>query len=383
MPNTIKQRFPVHYSFPVTFTRHVFAPENQVLEQTLRLAESAPTARMLIFIDSAVAAAWPSLLRTIPQKIEQIPGLEPAGEIQTVPGGEQAKDGLAVVEKVGWQASTLGLDRHSFVLAIGGGAVLDAVGLGASLVHRGLRLVRMPSTVLAQNDAGIGVKNGVNACDQKNFFGTFAPPWAVINDLSLLETLPDRHWRSGIAEAVKVACIKDADFFDFLTENAKQLAARDMATMEHMVRLCAELHLEHTRTAGDPFEAGSARPLDFGHWSAHWLEIASRGEVTHGEGVAIGIAIDIMYARETGLVSRSEAERVIDCLETCGFTLQHELLQKRDPDNRREVFQGLERFREHLGGRLTLILPAPLGRGTEIHEVDLAVMDKVIERLTA
>jgi 3-dehydroquinate synthase len=377
----IDQSFEVPFAFPVLFTRGAFASDNPVMPRVLAPDPYGVPRKVLVLVDDGVAHAWPGLMRTIPERIDETDGIAFAGEITLIPGGERAKNGLAVVEQVARLAARHSVDRQSYVLAIGGGAVLDAVGLGAALVHRGARFVRMPSTVLAQNDAGIGVKNGVNAYGQKNFLGCFAPPHAVVNDLDLLDTLSLRQWRSGIAEAVKVACIKDAGFLTFLEEQAAALARRARAPMETLVRTCARLHMEHTRTCGDPFETGNARPLDFGHWSAHWLEMASGGTVTHGEGVAIGLAIDVLYARRQGLVAAADVDRVLACLEGAGFALWHDLLEDKDAHGRAGVFAGLDRFREHLGGRLTLTLPGPLGQRHEIHAVDLACMSEAIDAL--
>src|SRR5204862_2038620 len=127
-----------------------------------------------------------------------------------VPGGERAKQSPALIAALHADLQRLGIDRQSFVVAIGGGALLDAVGYAAATAHRGVRLIRVPTTVLAQADSGVGVKNGINAFGKKNFLGTFAPPAAVINDSTFLVTLSDREWRSGLAEAIKVALLKDS-----------------------------------------------------------------------------------------------------------------------------------------------------------------------------
>src|SRR5690606_1083383 len=127
-------------------------------------------------------------------------------------------------------------------IGLGGGAVLDAVGLVAATTHRGIRHVRVPTTVLSQNDSGAGVKNGVNLYDQKNFVGTFAPPCAVVNGLDLLDTLPPRDKIAGMAEAVKVALIRDAEFFEWLERHADDLVVFERSGMRHMIRRCAELH---------------------------------------------------------------------------------------------------------------------------------------------
>jgi 3-dehydroquinate synthase len=298
-----------------------------------------------------------------------------------VAGGELAKESLAVVERVARDVTDHGLCRHSWIVIIGGGAVLDAVGLAASLVHRGLRQVRLPTTTLAQADAGLGVKNAVNALGQKNLLGTFTPPRAVVNDARFLDLLDDRAWRAGLAEAVKVAAIRDAAFARELVGLAPRLAARDGAAMERVVRRTAELHLAHITGAGDPFEQGSSRPLDFGHWSAHRLENLSRHRLGHGEAVAIGVALDLIYAALAGHLAEADAEALVGCLQTCGFRLWDETLDLAGPDGRRAVLGGLEQFREHLGGRLTLAMPDGLGRSRDVDGLDEALLERALARL--
>ena len=177
---------------------------------------------------------------------------------------------------------------HSYLVAVGGGAVLDAAGVAAASAHRGMRLIRVPTTVLSQDDSAMGVKNGINAFGKKNYLGTFAPPFAVINDSSFLSTLSDRDWRGGATEAVKAALIRDPDLFELLEHHAPALRDRDLAAMVQVIRRSAKLHLQHIATGGDPFEHGSSRPLDFGHWAAHQLEQATNNRLGHGEAVAAG-----------------------------------------------------------------------------------------------
>ena len=210
-------------------------------------------------MDDGVTRAWPDLSQRITSYLGARPDLcDLAYEPETVPGGERAKNGWNVVKNIMAAIGNRRLCRHSFVLAIGGGSVLDMVGFAASLVHRGVRLIRMPTTVLGQCDAGVGVKNGMDEHGMKNFVGTFAPPAAVINDYSFLSTLSPRYWLGGVSEAFKVALIEDAEFFGYLCEHAEQIRARDEAVMEKAVHTTAILHLEHIRTNGDPFELGVA-----------------------------------------------------------------------------------------------------------------------------
>ena len=277
----------------------------------------------------------------------------------------------------------LRLCRHSFVVAIGGGAVLDAVGYAAATAHRGIRLLRVPTTVLAQDDSAMGVKNGINAFGKKNYLGTFAPPFAVINDSSFLATLSDRDWRAGVSEAIKAALIKDRAFFDFLEQHAPLLKARDLPAMEQVIRRCAALHLTHIATGGDPFELGSSRPLDFGHWSAHKLEHLTNYRLGHGEAVAIGIALDTTYSYLAGFLPEDDWRRIISLLPAIGLSvyapeLGQDLDQEDSPSN---VLRGLDEFREHLGGTLTILMLRSIGAPFDVHEIRKDVMIRSIGAL--
>ena len=288
----------------------------------------------------------------------------------TVPGGETVKNDLAHVERMQDAIHTHGIDRHSYVIAIGGGAVLDAVGLAAATAHRGVRHIRIPTTVLSQNDSGVGVKNAVNFKGIKNYIGAFAPPWAVLNDFDFLTNLPRRDRISGIAEAIKVALIRDRDFYLWLESQAEALASFQPAVEEHMVRRSAELHMQQIAHGGDPFETGSARPLDFGHWSAHKLEALTNHHLRHGEAVAIGIALDARYSVLAGLLPEGEDERIVVLLETLGLRIWHPALESTDATGNLAILTGLKEFQEHLGGELTITLLTAIGTGTEVHAMD-------------
>ncbi|HNR97956.1 MAG TPA: 3-dehydroquinate synthase [Planctomycetota bacterium] len=378
----VHERFTVEFDYPVWFTRDVFAPGNRLFPATLARLGEPRRHRVLLYLDSNVAAAHPGLAARIAACAEEFRDVfQLAAPPAIIPGGACAKSEMEVVRDIMTTIGALRLDRQSFVAAVGGGAVLDVVGFAASLVHRGLRFVRLPSTTLAQGDAGIGVKNGMDIHGRKNFAGTFAPPFAVLNDFALLPTLTDRDWIGGVAEAFKVAIIKDAEFFDFLARRARDLRGRDQAAMETTVRRCAEIHLEHIRTAGDPFELGSARPLDFGHWAGHQLEVMTGGAEGHGQAVAAGIALDSYYAMRTGRLTPLELDRILAALRDCGLPVYHPLFAVRQPDGGPAVFAGLEQLREHLGGLLTITLPDGIGRKVEVHTVDLRLYEEGIGAL--
>ena len=378
------QRFAVHYEFPVVFTEGVFDPENPALRDALCRLEPAKRHRAVFFYDDGLEAGRAPLSEAIRKYAQRHAGaIELACAPIALPGGEKIKSELHFVESIQQTLFELRLDRHSYVVAVGGGAVLDAVGLVAATTHRGLRHVRIPTTVLAQNDSGVGVKNGVNLQGVKNFVGTFAPPFAVLNDLEFVLTLPERDKIAGMAEAVKVALIRDAGFFGWIERNMDHLATFERQAMAHVIRRCAELHMRQIGQGGDPFETGSARPLDYGHWSAHKLESLTRHHLRHGEAVAIGMALDARYSVLAGLLAAGEEERICALLEYLGFRLWHPALERAGANGEWAVLEGLKDFQEHLGGELTVTLLGGIGVGVEVHEIDRARMREAMHWLKA
>lgn len=376
------QSFTVAFDYPVYFTNDLFHPQNDLLASVVERRDERLRHRVKVLLDSGIVRAITGFPEKIGAYMESRPGrLKMEGAIEIVPGGEQAKNDWNLVRHIMHTLADGHLCRHSYVLAIGGGSFLDIVGLATSLVHRGVRLIRVPSTVLSQNDAGVGVKNGIDEHGVKNFAGTFTPPFAVLNDFRFLRTLPKKYWTGGIAEAFKVAIIKDRDFFDFLCLNAEKLRDRDDNAIEATIKRCAILHLEHIRTSGDPFEFGSARPLDFGHWSAHRLEVLSNHQIGHGWAVAIGIALDCCYAHQKGMLTSAERDTIIDALEKTGLSVWSDLLELKTPKGELQILKGLSDFQEHLGGQLDVTLPGTIGRKVEVHEMDTAIINEAIDYL--
>ncbi|ARU28225.1 3-dehydroquinate synthase [Cellvibrio sp. PSBB006] len=375
----INQQFSVTYEFSVCFTRDTFAPENMALHDLISAA-GATTHKVQPVIDSQVLADHPELIDAIALYGDIHGDTIAFEEPFIVRGGEICKNDPAEVEEFLRLTQERKICRHSFVLVIGGGSVIDAMGYAATIAHRGIRLIRMPTTVLGQNDAGVGVKNAINFRNRKNYVGTFAPPYAVLNDFDFLSSLAPRDQRAGIAEAVKVSLIRDGEFFAWLESHCEQLARFEDEAVEHMIIRCAELHVRHIGTGGDPFERGSARPLDFGHWSAHRLEEIShtqfpQHELRHGEAVAIGIALDSHYARQMGFIDEETLMRIINTLHGIGFSLYHPALEQLN------IPQALAGFREHLGGALCITMLTGAGSAKEVSEIDEAVMEQCVQRL--
>jgi len=353
----IRQSFSVQYEYQLFFTQGLFQIGNSILLDVLKSYKKEAPIKLLFIIDSGVSEAHPELV----SQIRNYCDLNSNHLIHTqsilVDGGEQVKNKTV----------------------IGGGAVIDMVGYAAAIAHRGVKLIRIPTTVLSQNDAAVGVKNSVNAFGKKNFLGTFAIPFAIINDSDFLTTLEQRDWISGIAEAIKVALIKDKDFFAYIAENASALKARKMDAMQYVIYKCAEMHMQHISQGGDPFESGSSRPLDFGHWAAHKLEHMTNYELRHGEAVAKGIALDITYAQLIGLISQEELQHILDVLLAIGFDITLPI-QEEEID---ALLKGIEEFREHLGGQLTITLISGIGKKHDVHEISLEIMKQAIEKLKA
>lgn len=374
--------FTVSYSLPVVFTHDAFAPDNPRLRDMLALREPHRVHRVAVFADQGVLDAQPALPARI-RDYAQVHRLSMAlaGDVVAVAGGEACKNDPCLLERLLGVLSERGIDRHSYVLALGGGALLDAVGYAAAIFHRGVRHIRMPSTVLAQGDSGVGVKNAVNWRGQKNLLGTFSPPWGVINDSALLDLLPPREKRAGMAEAVKVALIRDGAFFVWLERQAAALAGFDRLPLQALIQRSAALHLRQIAGAGDPFERGSARPLDYGHWSAHKLERMTAHALSHGEAVAIGLALDARYSVLAGLLPAGEELRVYRLLARLGFCLWHDALAARGVDGELAVLDGLREFREHLGGELSITLLSAVGAGVEVHSMDSGLVEAAVRWL--
>jgi len=372
----IDARVSVGWDFRLRFTRQALSPANAVLREVVEVEPGQGAARMLVVIDGGLREANPAIVEAVKEySAAHHDRIRLVGEPIIVPGGERAKNDRSVFDNLTRAIHDAGLCRRSYVLAIGGGAVLDVAGFAAATAHRGVRLIRMPTTTLAQDDSGVGVKNSINAFGKKNFLGTFAPPWAVINDANFLMTLSDRDWRSGWSECVKVALVKDAGFFESIVEAVNLLNRRDLDAAAKIIRRSAELHLSHIVRGGDPFELTAARPLDFGHWAAHKLEQISGFALRHGEAVSVGLALDSTYSMLQGWLSKPERDCVVDCLRSLGLPIFDPLLEDAN------LLAGVDEFREHLGGRLTLTMLRGIGRAFDVHAVDPGVVQQAIVRL--
>jgi 3-dehydroquinate synthase len=375
----IQQSFQVNFNYHVAYTRDLFDEKNTTLARLL----GKNRAKVMIFVDDKVAEAFPALVRQAQRWAAVHPdSIDLVSPVEVIPGGEAIKQGWQPVTDITRRMMDAGICRHSNVMIVGGGAVLDAVGFAAAIFHRGVRQIRVPTTLLAQDDSGVGVKNGINHNGAKNLLGCFYPPEAVIIDYQFLRTLSDRDIRSGVAEALKVALIKDEALYRFIKANADAIRKNHWPVLEHLVLESSKLHLAHIG-GGDPFEKGSSRPLDFGHWSAHKLETMTQNQILHGEAVAVGMALDIHCAAIMEMIPMDLADDILDTMRNCGLVLWNDALLRRDGSGRLQLLSGLEEFREHLGGRLTLAMPTGIGSFVDVHALPGRIVEQALCMLQA
>jgi 3-dehydroquinate synthase len=372
--DSLDVNFTVPQVLRLRFTRDCFGEDWEHVAPLFR--SDSGKARLQVWIDQAVVQANPQMLTKLTARLDEAAEhVELVCPIQCIEGGEQAKNDEETVDRIFRSIDGNGLDRRSYVVVVGGGALLDAVGYAAAIAHRGVRLVRFPTTTLAQADSGVGVKNAINAFGKKNWKGCFAVPWGVVSDQSLLAHLPDRDFRAGFSEAVKVALLKSPSAFRFLCQHARDIANRDWTAVMPAMRSSVLMHLHHITHGGDPFEMQEARPLDFGHWSAHKLEQLTGYQLRHGEAVSIGVALDTMYSHLAHGLEHGDAMRAVRALLDLGLPVFDPHLESQ------AVFDGLEEFRQHLGGRLTLTMIRSVGSALSVHAIDRDAMAQAIAML--
>jgi len=368
--------FDVRYMHRLRITQNVFTDNSDVL---LQLLESPPGKRpkVVIFVDSNLVKANSRILDDIAAfKKKYGDHVDMVGDVQIIPGGEVVKSNHRHIELILRMIDTLHICRRSYIVGIGGGAVLDTVGFAAGMAHRGVRFIRIATTSMAHGDSAMAVKNGMNAFEKKNYLGNFAVPWAIINDEAMLKSLSLEDWISGFSECVKVALLKDKSLFKALQENASSIASRNIDVGVPLLRRSGMIHFDHITKGGDPFEAKAARPLDFGHWAAHKLEQMCAFKLPHGHAVAIGLAIDVTYANLMGFLSDHEHQQTLACLKSLGFVLYLEEMR-----HVTEMISGLEEFREHLGGELTIPMISAIGECFDITEINTEKMREAINYL--
>lgn len=375
---TIKQSFQVTFKYNIIFTHDIFNIKNPTLIKTLNIKNRK---KIIIFIDKNVYKTN-KIINT--QLTNYIKNNEKYIKLVCDPilitGGEKIKNHYTLVKYAYKLIDTYKICRQSYILAIGGGTLLDLIGFVASTAHRGIKLIRIPTTTLSQDDSGVGVKNGINFTNKKNFIGAFSTPYAVINDFNLLNSLKDENFIEGFSEAIKVALIKNKKLFFLIKNNTTKILNREKKITEKIIYECAKIHAKHISKKGDPFEVKSSRPLDFGHWAAHKIESLSKYKISHGKSVAIGLALDCTYSYLLKLLKKDDWKDIIKTIINLKLPIYSKELSFIE-NKKNLLFNGLEEFREHLGGKLTITLIKSIGKKIDTHHINKNVYEKSIKLL--
>ena len=346
-------------SFDVCFASNLTHADNKVLQAALA------GRRALLVTTPTVARLYGD--RTLPR--------HPDLRVAVLALSERTKAIEAVLD-VCRLAQELKLDRRSVLVAFGGGVCSDVVGFAASMIRRGITHIRVPTTLVGQIDAGVGLKTGVNFCAGKNYLGSFHPPERVLVDPTFLGTLPARELRQGLAEMVKIALVRDPALFATLEEWGLRLLEsrfRDPAAVaEHAIHRSVALML--TELGANPFENRTLeRLVDMGHTISPELESASGFMLPHGEAVAVDIALTCALGVELRMLDEEDAQRTMALLERLGLPTDHELL---DAALCRRALQSAAL---HRGGRLNLVVPTAIGSADFVRD-PAVVTDEILER---
>ena len=325
-------------------SRIYIGPVNEILPEVL------PKNRVAAISDAAIDRLHPELLASC--------------ETVLVGKGESIKT-LQTIETVCRKFLEAGIDRSTFVLGIGGGIVTDITGFAASTYMRGVPFGFVPTTLLAQVDASVGGKNGVNVGGYKNMAGTFTQPRFVICDPSLLATLPVREFRAGLAEAVKAAVIGDAALFGLLEQSSFEELRSDPKRLEQVIE--AAIRVKAAIVGRDERETGERRLLNLGHTLAHAIEKCS-SQLNHGEAVAVGLRMMAAAAVRLGELSPADDERIGRLLERLGFVTTPPVAVER-------LLKEIGKDKKSDGAQLHAVLPLAIGR-CEVRTVEKAQLKK-------
>jgi 3-dehydroquinate synthase len=303
---------------------------------------------------------------------EQLADLLGTDGLAVVPAGEGSKS-LAAAAELYTHLARRAADRKTPVIAVGGGVVGDLAGFVAATYNRGLPLVMVPTTLLAMVDSSVGGKVGINLPEGKNLVGAFHQPSGVWIDTALLDTLPAREYRSGLAEVVKYGVILDAEFFAWLETNADAVLDRDPAAVTHIVARSCRLKADVVER-DEREETGLRMVLNYGHTFAHAFEsVGGYGTWLHGEAVAAGMACASRLAGRRGLIAADVTARQVALLRRFGLPTEPR------PDWEADALLAvMRRDKKNVGGRLRLIVPTRLGEVAAFDDVPVAEVREVL-----
>lgn len=294
-------------------------------------------------------------------------------DVIEVPSGESSKS-VSQADRLWNKLLDLHTDRRSIVVAVGGGVVGDLAGFVAGTFARGIRFVQVPTTLLAQVDSSVGGKTGVNLARAKNMVGVFWQPDRVLIDPSTLESLPEREYRSGLAEVVKYGMILDADFFSYLERRREDILAQERDSVTRVIHESCRLKAEIV--AQDERETGGVRAiLNYGHTFAHAFEAVTQyGVLLHGEAVSIGMVCAADLAVRLGMLSADIAERQQRLLEAFGLPVRLD-----HPVDASRILEAMRHDKKCASGALRFVLPERIGEVRVVPDVPLSEIASVVE----
>jgi 3-dehydroquinate synthase len=284
--------------------------------------------------------------------------------------GESAKN-LFTVEKLSRSLVRAGIDRHSLIVAVGGGVVGDVAGFAASACLRGVALVQIPTTLIAQVDSAVGGKTGVNLPEGKNLVGSFYPARLVLVDTAMLKPLPERQYRGGLAEVIKYGIIADAKLFAFLERNSDAVLRRDPAALAYIIPRCLEIKAQVV--SRDERESGLREILNFGHTFGHALETVTNYRVyQHGEAVAWGMMAAALLGHEIGLTSADEVSRIVSLVRRMGP------LPPWPNVSPKKLIAAMQSDKKTRAGKLRFVLAPKIGKAISHDDVPLETLERVL-----
>lgn len=338
-----------------------------------RIAAALPAARCAVVSDDSVAALY---LAPVKASLEQH-GLF-LGEAVVTPG--EASKSFDVLAPLCERLLALGVERGDCVMALGGGVVGDLAGFAASILRRGVRVVQMPTSLLAQVDSSVGGKTGIDTKQGKNLIGTFHQPSLVLADISVLSTLSPREFRAGYAEVVKYGLIGDAPFFAWLEQNWADIFSASSGARRRAVDTSVRAKAAIV-AADEREESGTRALLNLGHTFGHALEAFAgySDRLLHGEAIAIGMRLAFAFSVERGLCPPSDAARVERHFETAGLPVKIAAIPgaKPSPD---DLLKLMAQDKKVKGGKLALVLVRGIGQAFVEHDVPVAQLTAFLAR---
>lgn len=332
------------------------------------LQEVIPSQAKVFVVSSApILNRWGApLIDSFTQAARQIAVLE-------MSDGETSKR-LGPLEKLAVKMIGMGADRQSVVVALGGGVVGDVAGFLASVFMRGISVIQIPTTLVAQVDSAIGGKTGVNLVCGKNLIGTFHQPLAVLVDPEVLSTLPEREYRSGLFEAMKYGVIRNPQIFELMESKRKALLKHDGELLERLIIDCVKVKAEVV--SADERERGERRILNFGHTIGHALESATRYKhFLHGEAVGWGMVAATAIGKNMNITRPETAQRIIS------LVLAYESLPTADVSGKR-VLKLLQSDKKTMGGVPRFVLPTEIGKVDVVSNVPASAVVEAVKEIT-